>query len=77
MDIWLRIFVLIKVAKFGTEDYDNKMSTNMYGTTTEVVSRNKDIENFWESVNLWKTLMLEFVIFAPYRQISGAHIVGF
>ena len=28
------------------EDYDNKMSTNMYGTTTEVVSHYKDIENF-------------------------------
>ena len=28
------------------EDYDNKMSTNMYGSTTEVVSCNKDIENF-------------------------------
>ena len=28
------------------EDYDNKMSTNMCGNTTEVVSRNKDNQNF-------------------------------
>ena len=28
------------------EDYDNKMSTNMCGSTTEVVSRNKDKQNF-------------------------------
>ena len=35
-----------KRPSFDMEDYDNKMSTNMYGTTTEVVSRNKDIENF-------------------------------
>ena len=28
------------------EDYDNKMSTNMYGIATEVVSRNKDKQNF-------------------------------
>lgn len=28
------------------EDYDNKMSINMYGIATEVVSHYKDIENF-------------------------------
>ena len=28
------------------EDYDNKMSTNMYGIATEVVSRNKDKKIF-------------------------------
>lgn len=31
------------------EDYDNKMPTNMYDTTAEVVSRNKDKQNFRKS----------------------------
>ena len=36
----------LKPPSLDTEDYDNKMSTNMYGTATEVVSRNKDKQNF-------------------------------
>ena len=35
-----------KRPSFDMEDYDNKMSTNMYGIETEVVSRNKDKQNF-------------------------------
>ena len=28
------------------EDFDNKMSTNMYGSTAKAISHYKDIENF-------------------------------
>jgi hypothetical protein len=38
--------VILNRQVFEVEDYDNKMSTNMYGRTTEVVSRNKDKQNF-------------------------------
>ena len=36
----------VKPPSFEVEDFDNKMSTNMYGIATEVVNRNKDKQNF-------------------------------
>ena len=41
--------MLIKVAKFGTEDYDNKMSTNMYGSSAKAISHYKDKQKFIET----------------------------
>lgn len=35
-----------KRPSLDTEDLDNKMSTNMYGSTAKAISHYKDIENF-------------------------------
>ena len=68
-DILLPTFVWLKPPSFDVEESSKNIQSNMYGSTAKAISHYKDIENFWESENLWKTLMWEFVIFATYRQI--------
>ena len=40
----------------SSEESSKNIQSNMYGSTAKAISHYKDIENFWESENLWKLL---------------------
>ena len=66
-----------KPPSLGTEDFDNKMSTNMYGSTAKAISHYKDIENFWESVNLCKNSCVEICYLCTMSPNLGCTHSGF